>query len=142
MSIVLVNLANLEVENMPNNIVNNFRWVYDNCLAGSAYPRSAEQIQWLFYLQGVRTIVSFEPINDLPDVIDTIATLGVSHRNILFPDGEEPTKMQANEFVAIADECLAGNLPLLCHCKAGRGRTGLMLVNLSGNPVRVDFLEN
>ena len=113
---------------MPNNEVNNFRWVYEHYLAGSAYPKNAAQVEWLFYLQGIRTIVSLEPIDDLPEAMFAINSLELRQIDILFPDGEEPTRDQADQFVALVDECLAGNLPLLCHCKAGRGRTGLMLV--------------
>lgn len=113
---------------MTNNELNNFRWVYAECLASSACPKNAAQIEQAFYFQGIRSIISFSSISRFPGVLHAIESLGILHSSISFEDGMAPDRNQADEFVLRVDECLAGSLPTLCHCKEGFGRTSTMLI--------------
>jgi len=110
-------------------MIRNFNLVgEDQMLAGAAYPKTAEDIEILYYEHGIRSIVSFEPIDDLPDVIDRIKSLGIKHLTLPIADGQEPEPEVIEPFLKFVDECLANKLPVLLHCKAGHGRTGTMLM--------------
>lgn len=110
-------------------MIRNFNFVCnDQMLAGAAYPKTAEDIEILYYTHKIRAIVSFEPIDDLPAVIDRIKSFGIRHLTLPIADGQEPEPEIIEPFLQFVDQCMAAKLSVLLHCKAGHGRTGTMLM--------------
>ncbi len=101
-----------------------FDWVVRGRLARSALPRSAGEIEWL-HAQGMRRILSFERIPRNGDAWVAIRRLRLEVYEVLVPDCEAPTFEQAEEILGLIRESLDSGTPLLFHCLAGVGRTGV-----------------
>ncbi len=102
----------------------NFSWV-DEHVAGSAMPRSREEIRWL-HTAGVRVVISLDP--DLPDeVAEAIRELGMVHYVFPVEDFSAPTVEQLEQVVTTIDEHASKGEKVVVHCLMGCGRTGTIL---------------
>lgn len=52
---------------------------------------------------------------------------GIEHVDLYFDDGTNPTDEIVREFIQLADETFANGKKVAVHCKAGLGRTGVLI---------------
>ncbi|MEM3833109.1 MAG: dual specificity protein phosphatase family protein [Thermoprotei archaeon] len=101
----------------------NFSWIINNTLAGSGKPMSRKEIEWL-YKQGIRAIITLteEP---LPSRILQNLDLSVDHFPVKNHTAPSPEKLQ--QIIDRIHHYISQKKPVLVHCAAGQGRTGMIL---------------
>ena len=99
----------------------NFSWLIENKLAGSAIPTSIDEVQWAIE-QGVKSIVTIreDPLDD--DWVKDVNYLHVSSNDMGVPEFADLTF--AVDFI---HRRITNSEPVMVHCLAGMGRTGTLL---------------
>ena len=99
----------------------NFSWLIENKLAGSAIPTSIDEVQWAIE-QGVKSIVTIreDPLDD--DWVKDVNYLHVSSNDMGVPEFADLT--YAVDFI---HRRITNSEPVMVHCLAGMGRTGTIL---------------
>lgn len=100
-----------------------FVWVENNRLAGSGYPASRAQVEWLVHV-GVRSILSLT-LEPLPSQWTKGLNLTLGH--VPMEDHLAPTADSIERSVDFVLEQLGDGRPVTVHCLAGEGRTGCVL---------------
>ncbi len=100
-----------------------FVWVEKGKLAGSGYPASRGQVEWLAKA-GVGSILTLTE-NALPAA--WLDRLGVTACNIPMKDHEMPSVEAMEKGVDFIQERIREGKAVLVHCLAGQGRTGCVL---------------
>ena len=99
----------------------NFSWLIDGKLAGSAIPTSKDEIKWV-QEQGVKSIVT---IREEPLVNEWIKDVNYLH--IMSNDMGVPEFDDLIHAVDFIHRRITNNEFVLVHCLAGLGRTGTVL---------------
>ena len=99
----------------------NFSWLIPNKLAGSAIPTSTDEIQWIIE-QGIKSIVTVreEPLDD--QWIKDVKYLHIMSNDMSVPEFAD--LVSAVDFI---HGRITNDEPVMVHCLAGMGRTGILL---------------
>ena len=99
----------------------NFSWLIENKLAGSAIPTSIDEVKWIIG-QGVKSIVTVreEPLDD-----EWVRE--VKYLHIMSNDMGVPEFVDLGSAVDFIHRRITNNEPVMVHCLAGLGRTGTLL---------------
>ena len=98
-----------------------FSWLIENKLAGSGIPTSIDEVQWMIK-QGVKSIVT---IREEP--LDESWTKDVNYLHILSNDMGVPEFADLVSAVDFIHKRITNSEPVMVHCLAGMGRTGVIL---------------
>ena len=99
----------------------NFSWIIEEKLAGSAIPTSKEEIDWIKQ-EGVKSIVTIreEPLED--EWIKDVNYLHVHSNDMGIPEFSD--LVNSVDFI---HQRITSDEPVMVHCLAGLGRTGAIL---------------
>jgi len=98
-----------------------FTWIIKGKMAASWWPDPS--VIEIYQREGIKVIINcseFDNRNDIPKEFKYF------HINI--PDYGTPTDMQLKKFFKVTSEINSNNEPIVVHCVAGCGRSGLMIV--------------
>jgi atypical dual specificity phosphatase len=100
-----------------------FVWVEKGRLAGSGYPASRSQLEWL-RSQGIRAILTLTE-NSLPG--QWLDELALEVRHLPMKDHQAPEATTLEEAATFVRDKVKEGKTTLVHCLAGEGRTGCVL---------------
>ena len=99
----------------------NFSWLIDGKLAGSAIPTSKEEIEWAKE-EGVKSVVT---IREEP--LDNEWVKDLNYLHVMSDDMGIPEFSDLVNSIDFIHQRITDNEPVMVHCLAGLGRTGTIL---------------
>lgn len=107
------------VEDRPTGFV----WVVDHSLAGSGYPASRSQVQWLVR-NGIRSILS---LTEEPLPAEWFNGFDLTSGHVPMRDHEPPSIESLERGAEFIVQQVESGRAVAVHCLAGEGRTGCVL---------------
>lgn len=98
-----------------------FTWIIRGKMAASWWPDSS--VFERYKNEGVKTVVNCSEFDNKQDVPKEF-----NYFHISIPDFGTPTVAQLERFLKITNESDTKKAPIVVHCVAGCGRTGIMIV--------------
>lgn len=98
-----------------------FTWIIKNKMAASWWPDVS--IVEIYKKEGIKVIINcseFDNHHDIPKEFN--------YFHISIPDFGTPTDSQLDKFLEITSRFEASKEPIVVHCVAGCGRTGIMII--------------
>lgn len=100
-----------------------FVWIEKGKLAGSGYPASRGQLEWIS-ASGINVILS---LREEPIPIEWLKDLPTTVKHMPIRDHTNPDLSTLDKGAAFIQERLKAGDTVLVHCLAGEGRTGCVL---------------
>jgi len=101
-----------------------FTWIIKKKIAASWWPDAS--VINRYKSEGIRVVINCSEFDNRPNIPEDFRYL---HLNI--PDYGTPTESQLRTFLEFASKFLIKEEPVVVHCVAGCGRTGIMIVALA-----------
>ncbi|MFX0081745.1 MAG: dual specificity protein phosphatase family protein [Candidatus Hodarchaeota archaeon] len=98
-----------------------FTWIIKGKMAISWWPDPS--VIEIYRNEGIKVIINcseFDNRKDIPKEFE--------YFNISIPDYGTPTELQLKRFLEITSKYSNGNNPIVVHCVAGCGRSGIMVI--------------
>ena len=101
-----------------------FTWIIKNKIAISWWPDTS--VIKRYKNEGIKAVINCSEFNNRSNIPDEFKYL---HLNI--PDYGTPTETQLSKFLDFTTRFLIRKVPIVIHCVAGCGRSGIMTVALA-----------
>jgi protein-tyrosine phosphatase len=98
-----------------------FTWIVKGKIAASWWPDTS--VIKIYQREGIKVIINCSEFDNRQEI-----PKGFKYFHINIPDFGTPTEAQIERFFKITSESSANNDPIVVHCVAGCGRSGLMIV--------------
>ena len=98
-----------------------FTWIIKNKMAASWWP-DASEIE-IYKREGIKVIINCSEFDNRKEL-----SKDFEYFHINIPDFGTPTETQLEKFLEITSKYGANGDPIVVHCVAGCGRTGIMIV--------------